>query len=254
MSKITVKHFLNTNLKPYLIGDEKYYKVYFLLRYQNKSTKLRSITDLELTEVEYNNIQSDTENIIFKRLKKEVEFIENIVKDIEIMNKPYEIKVFNDFLHIATYPIIERFQEYIKWQGTFISMPFETIHEQTNIEILGTILIRLKRFVIENPICISDEIYFAQLKESYFVNELEKFLKNDTTIKIWELKQGKDIPELGEIIKNEYEAIEYNTINYLIDKLLIENKFHLDFQKCFTGAVGNTTNYINNIIRYYSVI
>jgi len=252
MGKITVKHYLNTNLKPYLIGDEKYYKVYFLLRYQNKSTKLKSITNLEYTESEYKSIIEDSNNIINKRLNNEVVFIEKIIETIEILNIPFDIQVFNDFLHIATYPIIEKFQKYIVWQNDRISQLHGTIHEQTNFLELSNVLNQLKRFVIDNPNCFSDEIYFAQLKELDFRKGLEGFLKEDKVLCVWELVPNTKELKLGDIIENEYKRNEYNSIDYITEKLLIDNKFHLDFQKCITGATGDTTNYLQKIIDYYS--
>ncbi|MBE7696884.1 hypothetical protein [Tenacibaculum finnmarkense] len=42
-SKITVKHYLNTNLKPYIINDVKHYSVYLMLVAHRKNTKVKSI-------------------------------------------------------------------------------------------------------------------------------------------------------------------------------------------------------------------
>ena len=43
MGKITVKHFLNTNLKPYVINKQNYYSIYVFVTANRKTTKLKSI-------------------------------------------------------------------------------------------------------------------------------------------------------------------------------------------------------------------
>ena len=43
MGKITIKHFLNTNLKPYIINKQNYYSVYLLITAQRKTTKVKSL-------------------------------------------------------------------------------------------------------------------------------------------------------------------------------------------------------------------
>lgn len=42
MGKITVKHFLNTNLKPYIINGEKYFSIYVLVTANRQNTKVKS--------------------------------------------------------------------------------------------------------------------------------------------------------------------------------------------------------------------
>ena len=42
MNKITVKHYLNTNLKPYVINGDKYYSIYALVTSHRQNTKVKS--------------------------------------------------------------------------------------------------------------------------------------------------------------------------------------------------------------------
>jgi len=42
MGKITVKHFLNTNLKPYIINGERYFSIYALVTANRQNTKVKS--------------------------------------------------------------------------------------------------------------------------------------------------------------------------------------------------------------------
>ena len=57
MGKITVKHYLNTNLKPYIIDGEKYYKIYVLIRADTQNTKIKSdVSSNEYTETEFEKL------------------------------------------------------------------------------------------------------------------------------------------------------------------------------------------------------
>lgn len=57
MGKITVKHYLNTNLKSYKINGEDYYSVYILITANRQNTKVKSIKFNELyTENDYKEL------------------------------------------------------------------------------------------------------------------------------------------------------------------------------------------------------
>jgi len=80
MAKITVKHFLNTNLKPYFINGEKYFSIYALVTANRQNTKVKSKAFNEYyTEKDFIEI-SDPININdFETLKNEEITIINIV-------------------------------------------------------------------------------------------------------------------------------------------------------------------------------
>lgn len=80
MAKITVKHFLNTNLKPYFINGEKYFSIYALVTANRQNTKVKSKAFNEYyTEKDFIEI-SDPVNIDdFETLKNEEITIINIV-------------------------------------------------------------------------------------------------------------------------------------------------------------------------------
>lgn len=255
MGKITVNHYLNTNLKPYLIGNEKYYKVYFLLRYQSKNTKIKSLVNIEVTENEYNEILNDNTNLTNIRLKNEVVFVENIIKAIEKSNNIFDFKVFNDYWNLATYPIIERFQEYIKWKfERKFNMDLD-FYQQLNVETYENILKEMKLFATENKKLIYDEILFGQLYDKEIRKEIDCHLKKMKKIKIWEIKkQDRENIKVGDIIRIEYEQVEYNTIDFLIDNLIKDGGFNLDYQKYTTGNTGDSIKYFNNLISSISTI
>lgn len=233
MNKITVKHYLNTNLKPYIIDNEKYYKVYFLLRYQNKNTKIKSLTNSELTENQYTDIINDATDILNKRFKNECNFVESIIQKIEKSKIAFDINVFNDFWNLGTYPIIENFQNYIKWiieRDYFIRD--NDFYRKLNYETFDEILQLLKKFVSNNEICITDEIFYNQLNDKNFVVSLNNHLKTKKKFKIW-------------IIKSQ---IVYNTINFLIENLILNGGFNMSYKDYTKGSSGDSIKYFKNII------
>jgi hypothetical protein len=257
MGKITVKHYLNTNLKPYIMGGELYYKVYFLLRYQNQNTKIKSLVNLEITEIEYSEIISDESNLMNIRLKNEIAFIENIIRTIERENIIFDFKVFNDFLKVATYPIIAKFQEYLKWMFERIDrQSINNEYERMNFKVFEYILMKLKTFVISSPLCITDDIYFSQLFDAKIIEAIETSLKEKQVIKIWRTKEKSLKVNIADdhIIRIEYEQYTVKTIRFLIDTLFEFGGFQLNRKECSTASTGDDYIYIDNIIRSLSGI
>lgn len=75
MGKITVKHYLNTNLKPYVINGEKYYSIYILVTANRQNTKIKSAKFCELyTESDFEEIIAESNTY----LKDEIAVITNI--------------------------------------------------------------------------------------------------------------------------------------------------------------------------------
>ncbi len=88
-SKITVKHFLNTNLKPYVINGTNYFSIYMLVIANRKNTKIKSIVFNELyTDNDFNEIINLTDKDDEILLNKEISCVENIGKIlIDILNE-----------------------------------------------------------------------------------------------------------------------------------------------------------------------
>lgn len=79
MSKITVKHYLNTNLKSYVIGGKDYYSIYLLVTAKRKTTKIKSIVFNEYYTINdfeeiFNSIESD-----------DIEMIENELYSVQLL-------------------------------------------------------------------------------------------------------------------------------------------------------------------------
>ncbi|WP_291077267.1 MULTISPECIES: hypothetical protein [unclassified Empedobacter] len=79
--KITVKHFLNENLKPYNIAGENYYSVYILVTANRQNTKFKSIA---LNEY-YN--KSNFNDILNSEEESDILLIKNEVNTIQIISE-----------------------------------------------------------------------------------------------------------------------------------------------------------------------
>lgn len=79
MSKITAKHFLNTNLKPYIINGVKHYSIYILLIAYRQNTKVKSITFNEYYSEDFFN------EIINSNDKEDINLIDNEINTITLI-------------------------------------------------------------------------------------------------------------------------------------------------------------------------
>lgn len=96
MGKITVKHYLNTNLKPYMVRGEKYFTVYMLITVNRKSTKIPSKEFGELhTETEFEEL------IISNELDYEAKTVENLIAtQLEVCNGDFDTQLFSAYYNL----------------------------------------------------------------------------------------------------------------------------------------------------------
>ena len=99
MGKITVKHYLNTNLKPYIINGEKYYTIYALVTANRQNTKVKSkVFNEYYTENDFIEITDENSKEEYSMLQNEAKTIENIAN--ELINK---VEAFDTVLFSAIY-------------------------------------------------------------------------------------------------------------------------------------------------------
>ncbi|GHS90811.1 hypothetical protein FACS1894203_0340 [Bacteroidia bacterium] len=99
MGKITVKHYLNTNLKPYIINGEKYFTIYALVTANRQNTKVKSkVFNEYYTENDFIEITDENNKEDFITLQNEAKTIENIAN--ELINK---VEIFDTALFSAIY-------------------------------------------------------------------------------------------------------------------------------------------------------
>ncbi|WP_028123266.1 hypothetical protein [Epilithonimonas tenax] len=99
MGKITIKHFLNTNLKPYVINKQNYYSIYLLITGQRKTTKVKSIVFNEYYS------ENDFETIFNSDNLEDNNLIENEINSIKIISEfvVNELKEFDTNFLTAYY-------------------------------------------------------------------------------------------------------------------------------------------------------
>lgn len=94
MGKITVKHYLNTNLKPYIIRGENYYSMYIMVVVNRKNTKVKSISFEELyTEKDFEDILSDSDSL----LTQEIAVIEKVCSLIQEVLGDFDTTFFSAY-------------------------------------------------------------------------------------------------------------------------------------------------------------
>ena len=216
MGKITVKHYLNTNLKPYEMDGEKQYKIYFLLRYNNKNTKVKSLINEEMTLTEYEERKSDNSDILHNRIENETKLIEKLIEISEKTKQPFEIKLFTDIWKISTYPILEEFNNYIQWITYRLGnnggeMNF---YERLNIEAYCEVLNSLKTFIYNSKHSISDELFLIQFFDKEIINEYIKSLSKKEAKK----RLFKRVTNSTDtIITTEFEPYQIDSIQIIKD-------------------------------------
>ena len=116
MGKITVKHYLNTNLKPYVINGEKYFSIYALVTANRQNTKIKSKAFNEYyTENDFKEISNPENKEDYNTLKNEEDTIMSIasliVDEIGLFDTTLFAGVYNYFQSIYVYDLdVEMYQ------------------------------------------------------------------------------------------------------------------------------------------------
>ncbi|OWP81638.1 hypothetical protein BWK63_04970 [Flavobacterium covae] len=109
-SKITVKHFLNTNLKPYVINGISYYSVYVLLTAQRQNTRVKSIALNEFySEKDFEDIIKSKDNDAVSLINEEISTLtkitELVINELKEFDTHFITAYFNFSENINIYDI-----------------------------------------------------------------------------------------------------------------------------------------------------
>lgn len=133
MGKITIKHYLNTNLKPYIIDNEKYFRIYVLIRADTQNTKIKSDADTnEYTEKEFEKIVNNPESETFKAIIEETKIIEFIVNKMKEDKKVFSSALFSEYSKRFKKPISDFISIY-----NSIYDPLFDVYEDKHIGLAG---------------------------------------------------------------------------------------------------------------------
>lgn len=95
MGKITVKHYLNTNLKPYLINGEQYFSIYALVTANRQNTKVKSkVFNEYYTENDFNELLNPKNKEDLKLIQDEERAIINITSLIFNVTDVFDTSLF----------------------------------------------------------------------------------------------------------------------------------------------------------------
>ena len=125
MGKITVKHYLNVNLKPYVVKGESYYSIYIMVVVNRKNTKVKSVSFEELyTEKDFEEIQSEDNDL----LKQEIRVIENICTQIQDTFGDFDASLFSAYYSLLN----DLFIDSIDFEGEPINGKFQFWNKERN--------------------------------------------------------------------------------------------------------------------------
>lgn len=238
MSKITAKHFLNTNLKPYLINKEKHYSVYISLIAYRKNTKVKSITfDEYYNENTFNEIVNSDNDYDKNLIENEINAITLITEISVDILKEFDTAFITSYFKFSSIINIDSKLEYDKY-----------LQERSkDINDVSGIIDELNKYDDFFKIVDSVEI----LNDRYFWKKEEKEILDITFID-W--------------LKNEFGSITifdfYNKENQ--DKLLsytnqkinssIDEKFIFEYNKAiFINSLNRFSNYIQKSKNSYLI-
>lgn len=203
MSKITAKHFLNTNLKPYIINGIKHYSIYILLVAYRQNTKVKSITfDEYYNEDFFNEIISSNDDYDKNLINNEINtiiiiteisvkelggfdtaFITSFFKFSNTININSSIKLENEFMSKLN-GYINDFDKYFNYIGKY-DLYKDFSEYDFNRNIITTSLFDFYNY--ENQNKIRDHIkkhnkeikniddFISELNTALFYNSLNRF-------------------------------------------------------------------------------
>ena len=110
MGKITVKHYLNTNLKPYIIRGERYYSIYALVSANRQNTKVKSNAFNEYySEKDFEEIFNPENREDYEVLRNEEITISNIagliVGELQSFDTALFAAIYNYYQNIYIFDI-----------------------------------------------------------------------------------------------------------------------------------------------------
>ena len=126
MAKITVKHYLNSRLKPLLVGEVVKYPVYVSANYKGHDHKFKSIW--------IKNRLSETEFQDNKTIKELIEYEKNIINEIVIFEREAVNIDFNSHLLHSTFSITNLFLRGVLIVE-MIEQLLEFIEEKTKLDL-----------------------------------------------------------------------------------------------------------------------
>lgn len=197
MSKITVKHYLNTNSKPYVINGESYYSIYILLTAKRQNTKFKSIAFSELyCEKDFEDVMNSEDREDKKLINEEITVLTNIanlvIEELNEFDTHFVTAYFNFISTIQIWDVeTERFSlngktiDFYSKEGNKAGIKLDEYKlQKTNSIIKGISLYEffgnsnqefIKNFLITNKCKTNIEQTLNDINRIYFYQSFDKF-------------------------------------------------------------------------------
>ncbi|MGR3790432.1 hypothetical protein ACUXZJ_05910 [Flavobacterium sp. TN-1] len=194
-SKITVKHFLNTNLKPYVINGASYYSVYALLTAHRQNTRVKSIALNEFySEKDFEDIINSKDNDDVSLINEEISTLtkitELVISELKDFDTHFITAYFNFTENINIYDIdieVFNFQKTVRFYNkennkagiNLSSYLFKGSDLYPNIKLYDFFANQnqneLKKFLIENNCKTNINETLEDINRMYFYRSFDKF-------------------------------------------------------------------------------
>lgn len=197
-SKITVKHYLNTNSKPYTINGINYYSIYILLTAKRQNTKVKSIAFNELySEKDFDEIINSKDKEDTNLITEEISVLENItnlvINELKEFDTHFVTAYFNFLSTIQIWDVdVERFKidgkqiDFYHKEKNKAGLKLDDykLLKTNNIIIKGITLYEffgnsnldfLKNFLIDSKIKTNLSDTLEDIKRIYFYQSFDKF-------------------------------------------------------------------------------
>ncbi len=235
MSKITVKHYLNTNLKPYIINGEKYYSIYVLVTANRQNTKVKSRAFNEYySEKDFAEIVSIDNDLIVSETETIINIAELLILETESFDTTLFSAVYNYYQSIYIFDLdieqpLKYYKNITKKQANlfnknnnklglgidaFFIEPFSMNENQSKGMSIFTwyssdTQIKLRNFLVENDCKYNIDRTIEILNKIVFYSSLDKLN--------WIFKGSKKYKILTEKYSKLFELSDENIKEYYIE-------------------------------------
>ncbi len=163
MNKITVKHYLNTKLKPEIDYDEnnniiKCYPLYVSITVKSKTIRFRSSINTEISETEFENIHIENQST-FENIKREKQIYTMIVERFLNDTENKEIKKYNLDIYLDGKKIQS------KNTDSFTFVLYQYVIKYSRI---------LETIVLDECVLNLKSNIYTELQKKFIFNEIEK--------------------------------------------------------------------------------
>lgn len=246
MSKITAKHFLNTNLKPYLINSEKHYSVYIALVAYRKNTKVKSITfDEYYNENTFNEIVNSVDEYDINLIKNEIDTLSLITEISVKILKEFDTAFVTSYFKFSSMINIDSNLEFDKYlrerQINWIHSRFDEESKFANYnKIVQTKEIEREDFEIKFDLMRSPKSPVSQTKE-ISISFFDYIINHFGSITIFDFYNNINQAEFLRLVK---KFINQET----------DIEFIFEYNKAlFLNSLNRFSNYIKNTKNEYLI-